>query len=59
MGRKYVQDHLAEDLSTELASSLGKAEFYLCGPSPMMSSTIELLKSRQVDDSQIAFDDFT
>ncbi|EDQ02225.1 hypothetical protein [Shewanella benthica] len=42
-----------------MASSLGKAEFYLCGPSPMMSSTIELLKSRQVDDSQIAFDDFT
>ncbi|MPY23813.1 2Fe-2S iron-sulfur cluster binding domain-containing protein [Shewanella psychropiezotolerans] len=55
----YVQDHLAEDLSTEFESSLDKVEFYLCGPSAMMSSTIDLLKSKKVDDSQIAFDDFT
>ncbi|AQS36031.1 Na+-transporting NADH:ubiquinone oxidoreductase, subunit NqrF [Shewanella psychrophila] len=54
----YVQDHLARDLDTEFESSLDKAEFYLCGPSAMMSSTIELLKSKQVDESHIAFDDF-
>lgn len=57
--RGYVQEHLAEDLSTEFTSSLDKAEFYLCGPSAMMSSTIELLTSRGVNSSQIAFDEFT
>ncbi|WP_299792162.1 2Fe-2S iron-sulfur cluster-binding protein [uncultured Shewanella sp.] len=33
-------------------------EFYLCGPAPMMESTIELLKSHCVADSAIAFDKF-
>ncbi len=55
----YVQDHLAEGLATEFEKTLDKTEFYLCGPSAMMSSTIDLLKSKEVDDSRIAFDNFT
>lgn len=54
----YVQDHLGEDLATELEKALDKTEFYLCGPAPMMESTIELLKSHGIADSAIAFDKF-
>lgn len=55
---RYVQDHLAEDLTTELKNALDKTEFYLCGPAAMMESTIELLKSHGIADNAIAFDKF-
>lgn len=68
----YVQTHLAADFdailstaSPSLSNSNSKSEsksaceFYLCGPTAMMNSSIELLKSKGVKDSQIAFDDFS
>ncbi|RTR38786.1 2Fe-2S iron-sulfur cluster binding domain-containing protein [Shewanella canadensis] len=54
----YVQDHLGEELATELEKALDKTEFYLCGPAAMMESTIELLKSHSIADNAIAFDKF-
>lgn len=54
----YVQDHLAEDLATELEKALDNTEFYLCGPAAMMESTIDLLKDHCIADSAISFDKF-
>jgi Na(+)-translocating NADH:ubiquinone oxidoreductase F subunit len=58
MGAKgYVQELLK--LQIKGISQINNVEFYLCGPPDMMSTTIELLKTKNVDASNIAFDEFT
>ena len=39
-------------------SQPGKIEYYLCGPALMIKSALKMLKSLEVDDSMIAFDEF-
>jgi Na+-transporting NADH:ubiquinone oxidoreductase subunit F len=53
----YVQKLLK--LQMKGISQINNVEFYLCGPPDMMSTTIELLKTKNVDASNIAFDEFT
>ena len=53
----YVQDLLS--LSINQISQIKGVEFYLCGPPDMMSTTIDLLKTKNIDESNIAFDKFT
>jgi Na+-transporting NADH:ubiquinone oxidoreductase subunit F len=53
----YVQELLK--LQIEGISQINNVEFYLCGPPDMMSTTIDLLKTKNVDASNIAFDEFT
>tara|TARA_R110002051_G_scaffold116570_1_gene190130 strand:- start:520 stop:876 length:357 start_codon:yes stop_codon:yes gene_type:complete len=37
---------------------LDTCSFYICGPPPMLEAVLSLLKSLNVPDSRIAFDDF-
>ncbi len=53
----YVQDLLT--LNINKICQIEGVEFYLCGPPDMMSSTIDLLKTKNIDASNIAFDEFT
>ena len=52
----YIQDLLASNIDN--ICQLKGIEFYLCGPAQMMSETINLLKTKNVDASNIAFDEF-
>ncbi len=52
----YIQDILASNIDN--ICQLKGIEFYLCGPAQMMSETINLLKTKNVDASNIAFDEF-
>lgn len=56
----YVQDRLAAEFATITDSTAGltDSEFYLCGPTAMMTSTIEQLNAYGVKDRDIAFDSF-
>ncbi len=60
MTQGYVQDRLAAEFGgiTDNAADLTDIEFYLCGPSAMMTSTIEQLNAYGVKDEAIAFDSF-
>ena len=52
----------AQELFTSKFDELNQfesAEFYLCGPSKMMATILDLLKGKNVDSSNIAFDEFT
>ena len=53
----YVQDLLT--LNINKICQIEGVEFYLCGPPDMMSTTIDLLKTKNIDASNIAFDEFT
>lgn len=53
----YVQDLLT--LNINKICQIEGVEFYLCGPPEMMNTTINLLKSKNIDASNIAFDEFT
>lgn len=46
--RSYLQSH----------ADLSCAEFYLCGPPPMMAATRRMLAELKVSDTQVAFDEF-
>ncbi|MGB1200285.1 MAG: 2Fe-2S iron-sulfur cluster-binding protein [Cognaticolwellia aestuarii] len=52
----YIQELLASNLDN--ICQIKGIEFYLCGPPKMMSETINLLKTKNVDASNIAFDEF-
>ena len=53
----YVQELLK--LNMNKVCQIDDAEFYLCGPSHMMSAIIDLLKTKNVNANNIAFDEFT
>nr|WP_238529451.1 hypothetical protein [Pseudoalteromonas sp. BSi20311] len=53
----YVQDLLTSKINK--ICQIDGVEFYLCGPPNMMSATINLLKTKNVDATNIAFDEFT
>ena len=53
----YVQDLLTSNINK--ICQIDGVEFYLCGPPNMMSATINLLKTKNVDATNIAFDEFT
>lgn len=53
----YVQQVLEEHLDE--IDQLSNIEFYICGPNTMMTDTIKLLKAKGVEESSIAFDDFS
>jgi len=53
----YVQELLA--LNINQICQIEGVEFYLCGPPKMMSTTIALLKTKHINASNIAFDEFT
>lgn len=53
----YVQDLLT--LNINKICQIEGVEFYLCGPPEMMNTTINLLKSKNIGASNIAFDEFT
>ena len=53
----YVQDIL--ELNINNVDHIDGVEFYLCGPANMMSATIDLLKTKNVNANNIACDDFT
>jgi Na+-transporting NADH:ubiquinone oxidoreductase subunit F len=53
----YAQQVVEKNL--EEIDSLENIEFYICGPKNMMLDTISLLHSLGVDDSSIAYDDFS
>ncbi|WP_076411488.1 NADH:ubiquinone reductase (Na(+)-transporting) subunit F [Shewanella sp. UCD-KL12] len=56
----YVQDKIADDFKTlSKHGAISEFEFYLCGPTAMMNSSIEFLRAKGVDNTQIAFDDFS
>lgn len=52
----YVQDLLTSNINK--ICQIDGVEFYLCGPPNMMSATINLLKTKNVDATNIAFDEF-
>lgn len=53
----YVQDLLKLNINS--ICQIEGVEFYLCGPPNMMSVTIDLLKTKNVNANNIAFDEFT
>lgn len=53
----YVQDLLKLHINS--ICQIENVEFYLCGPNNMMSATINLLKTKNVNAKNIAFDEFT
>lgn len=53
----YVQDLLKLNINS--ICQIEGMEFYLCGPPNMMSVTIDLLKTKNVNANNIAFDEFT
>ena len=53
----YVQDLL--ELNINSVCQIEDVEFYLCGPANMMSATIDLLKTKNVNANNIAFDEFS
>ena len=53
----YAQQVVEKNLKE--IDSLENIEFYICGPKNMMLDTISLLHSLGVDDSSIAYDDFS
>ncbi|KGK00139.1 2Fe-2S iron-sulfur cluster-binding protein [Thalassotalea sp. ND16A] len=52
----YVQQML--ELNLDSIDNLENIEFYLCGPSLLMTETIAMLTAKGVADSAITFDDF-
>jgi Na+-transporting NADH:ubiquinone oxidoreductase subunit F len=52
----YVQDLLTININK--ICQIEGIEFYLCGPPEMMKTTIDLLKAKNIDASNIAFDEF-
>lgn len=52
----YIQELLASNIDN--ICQIKGVEFYLCGPPKMMLETINLLKTKNVDASNIAFDEF-
>ncbi|WDE11419.1 2Fe-2S iron-sulfur cluster-binding protein [Thalassomonas haliotis] len=55
--RGYVQQGLKDKLTN--MDCLENVEFYLCGPTNMMSETIAMLRACGVEAENIAFDDFS
>ena len=52
----YVQELLLSNIDN--ICQIEGVEFYLCGPPNMMSATINLLKTKNIDANNIAFDEF-
>ena len=57
-GPRGLIHELVRDQCITSHPDLDACSFYICGPPPMLAAVLSLLKSLNVPDSRIAFDDF-